>query len=66
MAGLKLADQQCRITGSGKPLRFKHWGAHEDLSPPSSRPHHDLKAQLAEPEEQGIQEFILVRATDVV
>ena len=27
-----------------KPLRFELWGAHEDLSPPSSRSHHDLKA----------------------
>ena len=26
----------CRIVGSGKPLRFEHWGAHEDLSLPSS------------------------------
>ena len=41
-------------------------GAHKDISPPSSRSHHGLKAYLAEPEEQGTQEFILVRATDVV
>ena len=27
---------KCRILGSGKPLRFEHWGAHEDLSLPSS------------------------------
>ena len=49
-----------------KPLRFEHWGAHEDLSPPSSRSHRNLKAQLAQPKEQGTQEFILVWATDVV
>ena len=49
-----------------KPLRFELWGAHEDLSPPSSLAHHDLKAQLVELEEQGTQEFILIRATNVV
>ena len=30
--------------GFGKPLRFKHLGAHEDLSPPSSHSRNDLKA----------------------
>ena len=30
LAWYRLCD--CRITGSGKPLRFEHWGAHEDLS----------------------------------
>ena len=28
--------RSCQISGSGKPLRFEHWGAHEDLSLPSS------------------------------
>ena len=27
-----------------EPLRFELWDAHEDLSPPSSRSRHDLKA----------------------
>ena len=27
---------KCRISGSGRPLRFELWGAHEDLSPTSS------------------------------
>ena len=26
-------DQHCRITGSDKPLRVEHLGAHKDLSP---------------------------------
>ena len=49
-----------------KPLRFEHWGAHEDLSSPIAYSRHDLNAQHIELEEQGTQEFILVRATDVV
>ena len=49
-----------------KPLRFEHWGAHEDLSPSSSRPHHDLKALRVELAIQRDTRFILVRATDVV
>ena len=28
---------KCRISSSGRPLRFELWGAHEDLSPTSSR-----------------------------
>ena len=43
-----------------KPLRFKLWGAHEDLSSPSSCPHRDLKAQhdkLKEQETQGLYWF---------
>ena len=24
---------KCQISGSGRPLRFEHWGAHGDLSP---------------------------------
>ena len=28
---------KCQISGSGRPLRFEHWGVHEDLSPTSSR-----------------------------
>ena len=28
---------KCQISGSGRPLRFEHWGAREDLSPTGSR-----------------------------
>ena len=28
----------CRMLGSGRPLRFELWGAHEDLSPTDLRP----------------------------
>ena len=29
---------KCRISGSGRPLRFEHWGVHGDLSPTDLRP----------------------------
>ena len=29
---------KCRISGSGRPLRFEHWGARGDLSPTDLRP----------------------------
>ena len=29
---------KCWISGSGRPLRFEHWGAHGDLSPTDLRP----------------------------
>ena len=49
-----------------KPLRFEFWGAHEDLSLPLA---HALtaisKLSSPNPKNKG-QEFILVRATDVV
>ena len=58
---------KCRIAGSRKTLKVRTLGcARRSLPPPSSLTHHDLKAQLVELKEQGTQEFILVRATDVV
>ena len=48
-----------------KPLRFEHWGAHEDLTPSSSFSHRNLKSQRVETMEQRDTRFILVRATDV-
>ena len=29
---------KCRISGSGRPLRFEHWGVRRDLSPTDLRP----------------------------
>ena len=29
---------KCQISGSGRPLRFEHWGARGDLSPTDLRP----------------------------
>ena len=60
-------QRKCQISGSGKTLKVRTLGcARRSLPPHSSVTHHDLKARLVEPEEQGTQEFILVRATDVV
>ena len=33
-----VAAEECRVSGSGRPLRFKHWGARGDLSPTDLRP----------------------------
>ena len=39
-----MANVDVGLRVSAKPLRFELWAAHEDLSPPSSHSHHDLKA----------------------
>ena len=33
-----VAVEDCRISGSGRPLWFEHWDAHGDLSPTDLRP----------------------------
>ena len=56
---------KCRILGSGRPLRFEHWGAHEDLSLPAhvSKSRKDLSKK---DEHTTDTRFILVQATIVV
>ena len=43
----------CQITGSGRPLRFKHWGAREDLPATTARPIGSRESKLNNEQHEG-------------
>ena len=57
---------KCRISGSGKPLRFEHWGARGDFASYLPAPLRHTRIKAMKRTTEGTQGFILVQATIVV
>ena len=57
---------KCRISDSGRPLRFEHWGAHGDFASYRSTSDPLMRTKMKIMNNTRDARFILVRATVVV